>query len=358
MPMPDEQKPSIQKIVILYSPIAADASDDEKDSETQMNEVREELSGWGLDVTTLPCILNLLDVQQQLRALQPDLVFNLVEAVDGQGRLTYLAPALLDAEQIPYSGADTNAIFLTSNKLLAKEKFRAAGIPTAEFFSLDQLRRTPHSVTGRYIVKSVWEHASIGLGQDSIVEAANTSDLIERMLTLQPRLSGECFAEAYIDGREFNISLLAGADGPQVLPPAEILFNSYASGHYRILDYTAKWKADSDAYIQTPRSFDFPASDRPLLEALASLALACWQLFELRGYARVDFRVDETGHPFVLEVNTNPCFSKDAGFIAACQQGGIQYRDALRRILQDIPHYRNMNASRPSIFPDRNSSTI
>lgn len=356
--MPDEQTSSVQKIVILYSPVAEDASDDEKDSEIQMNEVREELSGWGLDVATLPCTLNLMELQQQLQALQPDLVFNLVEAVDGQGRLTYLAPALLDAEEIPYSGADTNAIFLTSNKLLAKEKFQAANIPTAAFYSLDQLIRTPHPVTGRYIIKSVWEHASIGLGQDSVVDAATASDLIEKMMALQPRLVGECFAEAYIDGREFNISLLAGTDGPQVLPPAEILFKDLDPSYFRILDYTAKWKADSEAYIQTPRSFDFPESDGPLLDELASLALACWRLFELRGYARVDFRVDQAGRPFVLEINTNPCLSKDAGFIAACQQGRIQYGDALRRILQDIPYHRNMNASRPSIFPNRNSQTI
>lgn len=326
---------SAQKIVILYSPSAPDASDDEKDSEVQMTEVREELSAWGLDVIPIACTLNLAEILQTLQTLKPALVFNLVEAIHGQGRLAYLAQALLDISRIPYTGAGTNATFLASNKLLAKDKLKAAGIPTARFFSLDALRQASGAVAGRYIIKSVWEHASIGIGQDSIVDVTNTYELIEKMMALQPRLSGECFAEAYIDGREFNISLLAGPGAPQVMPPAEILFKDYASNQFKILDYTAKWKADSAAYFNTPRSFDFPASDSPLLDQLKSMSLDCWRLFSLRGYARVDFRVDSTGRPFVLEVNTNPCLFKDAGFIAACQQGGIQYKDVLRQIIND-----------------------
>lgn len=326
---------AVQKIVILYSPSADDANDDEKDSEVQMAEVRDELSAWELDVIPMACTLNLAEILQTLQTLKPALVFNLVEAINGQGRLAYLSQALLDVSRIPYTGAGTNATFLTSNKLLAKDKLKAAGIPTARFFSLDALKQAPDAVAGRYIIKSVWEHASIGIGQDSIVDVTNTSALIEKMIALQPRLSGECFAEAYIDGREFNISLLAGPGGPQVMPPAEILFRDYSPNQFKILDYTAKWKSDSAAYCNTPRSFDLSASDSPLLDQLKSIALDCWQLFSLRGYARVDFRVDSAGQPFVLEINTNPCISKDAGFIAACQQGGIQYKDVLRQIIND-----------------------
>ena len=55
---------------------------------------------------------------------------------------------------------------------------------------------------------------------------------------------------------------------------------------------------------------------------MKAIALSCWKAFDLHGYARVDFRVDKDRNPFVLEVNTNPCLSKDAGFIAACRRGG------------------------------------
>jgi D-alanine-D-alanine ligase len=325
----------LKKIVILSSPIPADANEDEKDSEVQAAEVRDELLRWGVDVTLIPFTLNLSEVLKNLEEAQPDLVFNLVEAVNGHGRLIHLAPALLDVVGIPYSGADTNATFLTSNKLLGKDTLVAAGIPTSRFFNLNELKQAPNAVEGRYIIKSVWEHASIGLGQDSIVDVKNASELIERMSALQPRLSGECFAEAYIDGREFNLSVLAGPNGPDVLPPAEILFIGYAPDQFKIVDYLAKWKSNSVEYKNTNRNFEFPESDAPLLERLKAIALSCWKAFDLHGYVRVDFRVDQDGKPFVLEVNTNPCLSKDAGFIAACRRGGLEYKEVILRILED-----------------------
>lgn len=324
----------MKKIAILFSPSPADASEDEKDSDVQMAEVQDEFLSWGMDVTLIAFTLNLSKVLKDLEEAHPDFIFNLVESVDGHGRLIHLAPAILDIARIPYSGAGTNATFLTSNKLISKSKLMAAGIPTSKFFSLNDLKQAA-DVEGRYIIKSVWEHASIGLGQDSIVDVKNASELMERMSMLQTRLSGECFAEAYIDGREFNISMLAESNGPHVLPTAEIVFTGYAPNQFKIVDYLAKWKPTSLEYTNTPRNFEFPESDAPLLEELKRIAIACWNTFDLHGYARVDFRVDGGGKPFVLEVNTNPCISKDAGFMAACKHAGITYKDVLLRILDD-----------------------
>lgn len=66
---------------------------------------------------------------------------------------------------------------------------------------------------------------------------------------------------------------------------------------------------------------------------MTRLALACWRLFRLRGWARVDFRVDADGHPFILEVNANPCLSPDAGYAAALERAGIPFADAVGRIV-------------------------
>ena len=87
-------------------------------------------------------------------------------------------------------------------------------------------------------------------------------------------------------------------------------------------------------FAQTPRRFDFPDPDRGLLETLKDLALRCWELFALRGYARVDFRVDAAGQPWVLEVNTNPCLSPDAGFLAAAARAGLSPTEVVRRIVE------------------------
>ena len=92
---------------------------------------------------------------------------------------------------------------------------------------------------------------------------------------------------------------------------------------------------DSFEFGSTPRRFEFPPDDAPLLEEMRRLCLKCWRHFGLRGYARVDFRVDGSGQPWVLEINTNPCLSPDAGFMAAAGQAGLSIVDVVRRIVSD-----------------------
>ena len=128
---------------------------------------------------------------------------------------------------------------------------------------------------------------------------------------------GTWFAESYIDGREINVSLLANGAGVEVLPIAEIRFIDYPADKPRIVGYKAKWNEDSFEYRHTLRDFAIAKAEQALHTRLAALARTCWQLFDMRGYARVDLRVDPQGEPWVLEINANPCLSSDAGFAAA-----------------------------------------
>jgi D-alanine-D-alanine ligase len=159
-------------------------------------------------------------------------------------------------------------------------------------------------------------------------------------------LGGACFAEEFIEGREFNLSLLAGDSGPIVLPPAEICFEGFDSEKPRIVDYQAKWAEDSFEYKNTPRSFDFKAGDSSLLAELEKLARYCWEVFSLRGYARVDFRVDSNNQPWILEINANPCLSPDAGFAAALSRAGLSFTDAVQAIVADAGRGRDFGNSK------------
>ncbi len=151
----------------------------------------------------------------------------------------------------------------------------------------------------------------------------------------EKKLGGACFAEAYIEGREFNVAIISDKNGGRVLPIAEMLFRDYTSDKPKIVDYKAKWVADSFEYNNTIRKFDFAPEDAGLITALREIALRCWELFGLRGYARVDFRVDNNGKPWVLEINTNPCLSPEAGFAAALEEAGIKFHEAVNLIIQN-----------------------
>lgn len=322
-------------VAVICDRVGGSSAPDALDVLFQAETIEKALAALGHTAIRMSCGLDLSNLRHRLEESKAQLVVNLVESIEGKGRLIHLFPSLLDAMGIPYTGADAEAMMLTSNKVLAKKWMTAAGIPTPPWITANGCSDLPVGAPALWIVKSVWEHASIGIDESSIVEIMDGKELCGILKTRAVSLGEEAFAEAYVDGREFNLSILAGKNGPEVLPPAEIIFEGYR-GMPKIVDYRAKWDETAYAYHHTPRSFDFSSDDLPLLENLKEVAFDCWKCFGLSGYARVDFRVDSFGRSWVLEVNANPCLSPDAGFAAALERAGIPFEAAVGRILEDM----------------------
>jgi len=326
------------RIAIVHNATGPEDRPDEQDVLVQAEAVSKALKELGHDVVQMPCTLNLSDIKDRLQAYEPRLVFNLVESLDGQGRLIHLFPCLLDAMGICYTGSCTESIFVTSHKGLAKERMVLAGLPTPAWMGpspcdLPFVNQKLFLAEGeRWLVKSTWEHGSLGLDDDEPVENKGLEALHQILKERAPKLGGSCFAEVFVEGREFNLSILEGAAEIQVLHPAEIIFENYGTQKLTIVGYRAKWDSSSYEYHHTPRRFDFPSSDAPLLQKLKNLAIRCWEVFGLNGYARIDFRVDLQGRPWILEVNANPCLSPDAGFAAAVNQSGMTFVRAIESI--------------------------
>lgn len=317
---------------VILSSAQTGAAPDELDDLIQVQTVRRALWELGYDPEPLSLTLDMEAAKSALRSLSPPFVFNLVEGLDGKGSLIHVGPALLDSLALPYTGCPTEALFACSNKLLAKKMLKLAGLRTPEWISKNELPiKTPPRST--LILKSVWEHASAGLDESSLVCPEDLAALELYLEQKAKAVGSEVFAEQYIDGREFNVSLLEGPSGPEVLPVAEILFQDYEESRPKIVCYKAKWDPDSFQFRNTPRSFSFQEQEK-LLPLLGELALRCWRLFGLRGYARVDVRVDQEGRPWILEVNPNPCISPDSGFMAAAKQAGLDSREVVARILE------------------------
>jgi D-alanine-D-alanine ligase len=114
-----------------------------------------------------------------------------------------------------------------------------------------------------------------------------------------------------------------------------MVFVDYPPGKERVLGYRAKWDPTAFEYAHTVRRFDFLPHEAGLLERMREVALRCWTVFQLQGYARVDMRVDDEAHIFVIEINANPCLTPDAGFAAAVARGGISPVEMVQSILED-----------------------
>ncbi|MFA4916648.1 MAG: hypothetical protein WC560_08265 [Syntrophales bacterium] len=330
-------------VAIIHDHVTDADAPDAVDVLVQADVVEKALAVLGHTSVHIGCTLDLEAVRRALTDSAADMVFNLVESIEGKDRLLHLFPFLLDAMGMAYTGARAESMLLTSNKVLAKKWMASCGIPTPSwtFGRNETTPDTREEETSRFdwIIKSVWEHASIGLDERSVVRGADTDQIEALISDRTPQPGRTYYAERYIEGREFNLSVLAGPHGPEVLPPAEITFEGFTNDMPRIVDYNAKWNASSYEYEHTRRRFDFDPADRPLVDSLCSISLRCWRCFDMCGYCRIDFRVDTAGTPWVLEINANPCLSPDAGFVAALSRANISYTEAVRRILNDTGNH-------------------
>jgi D-alanine-D-alanine ligase len=246
--------------------------------------------------------------------------FNLCESLDDDPFFVAHPAAVLELLGIPFTGSPSAALQTTTDKHLMKLILRGAGLPTPKSFLYDGTVDTdPREMDFPVIIKPRSQDASIGIDQDSVIEAGAA---LPEALTAFYEAYGPLLVEEYIDGREFNVSLL-GSPTPVVLPVAEIDFTTMPEHLHHIVGYRAKWEPDSIAYRETRRVF--PQLDPPLAARLNTLATECFQLFGLRDYGRVDLRMDKDGSLHVLEINANPCLSPDAGFPAAAGQAGLDY---------------------------------
>jgi len=311
------------RVLVLHGAVGKDSTPDNQDTLVQVRAVTRSLTRLGYRVKAQSLDLDLSPVLKRLNRPRPHLVFNLVESLGGRDALLGLGPLLLESQGLAYTGAPASALVATSDKREAKRLMAAADIPSPPSWQPGE----PLPAAGpAWILKSAWEHASLGMTDDAVV--TDVARMPELLAERSRRHGGHWFAEHFIPGREFNLSMLETQQGPVVLPPAEIRFKGFPPGKPHIVGYAAKWDQDSPEYKGTVRSFRFTAQDAPLLKDLRHLSERCWEVFGLRGYARVDFRVDTQGRPWVLEINANPCLSPDAGFAQAATRAKIQY-DAL-----------------------------
>jgi D-alanine-D-alanine ligase len=317
------------RVLVLHSDVGETPPPDEWETVATAGAIAEALATRGHQTSLAPFHPDPSVVRGYIAAAKAEAVFNMVESVFGQGPLASAAPAMLEALGVPYTGCGSAALALTCDKPLTKRILRAAGLPTADW------AEPPHwnglGDDRRYIVKSATEDASLGLDDGAVVPGRAVRD---RAAQSAARHGGRWFAEAYLEGREFNVAVLEREGAPHILPIPEMRFEAWSNDRPRIVGYAAKWDEASPDSAQTVRVFEGERNEPALDASLRALAAATWTLLGLRGFARIDFRLDADGTPMILEVNPNPCLDPHSGFAAAAAEANLSYAECVDLILR------------------------
>jgi D-alanine-D-alanine ligase len=263
------------------------------------------------------------------------IIFNLVEELPADIKHACLVPAICRSFGRNFTGSDTPALLLAQNKGQTKAILKAAGIPTPNGTAIEVGRKisAKNFAPGKYIVKPAFSDASEGITADSIV-SLGSKKMSAAIENIHKQFHQPAIVEQFIPNRELNVSVLQLGKKIEVMPIAEIDFGAFKKDKPKIVDYAAKWHADSFEYNNTPRILPakLPAKTAAKVRQYAIdafIALGC------KDYVRVDFRLDEKNNPFVIEVNPNPDISPDAGFAAAIAAGKLSYKKFIETLLKN-----------------------
>lgn len=264
---------------------------------------------------------------------RPELIFNCCESLAGRARFEMHVAAIFELYGIPFTGSSALSLGMALDKGLSKAVFAAAGVPTplSMRFEPDAEMVVP-GLSFPMIVKPVAEDASIGIDDAAVVHDAAT--LAARVRFVWRTFDQAALVEEFIEGREFNVSLLATSSSSlRVLPIAEIAFDALPPGRPQIVGYEAKWNEGSAAYrgtnVQCPARLDTDTAAR-----IGQLALAAARAVGMRDYGRIDMRLrDRDQAVLVLEANPNPDLGPQAGFLRAAAAAGMGMQEAIMEIV-------------------------
>jgi D-alanine-D-alanine ligase len=295
----------------------------ERALETAARQAGAALAADGYRLQWIPVRERIEEIVAPIRRRRPAVIVNLCEGFRGHSAYEAQVAGLLELLDIPFTGNSSHALFQCHDKFKTKAILKACGLPVPPGWLVEDERQLPASARFPLIVKPNGEDASIGIYPHSVVRTRMA--LRKQVARVLAAYGQPALVESFVDGREINAAIVDRPE-PCVLPLSEILFDQYPAGLPRIVGYDAKWQAAHPTYRGTVPVC--PAQVSPALSRrLKDMALQACRILKLRGYARIDFRLDARARPYLLEVNPNPDTSREAGLARSLAAAGIAYED-------------------------------
>ncbi len=232
----------------------------------------------------------------------------------GRGGEDGVIQGLLESINLPYTGSGVLGSALAMDKMKSKQLWQAQELNTPQFQLIEagcDWTALVSSLGLPLAVKPATEGSSVGISR------------VNRVQDLPAAYAKACaydttvIAEQWITGREVTCAVLHEA----CLPLVEIETES------EFYDYQAKYESDSTQY-HCPASL--PDAVAQQLQAISLQAFSC---LGASGWGRVDFILDESQQPFLIEVNTIPGMTSHSLVPMAANAAGYSFDDLVIEVL-------------------------
>jgi len=288
------------KVAVIYGGPSPEAEISKRSARSVMKALRE------LGHEVYPVELS-PELPFRLKEISPDRAFLVLHGSPGEDGTVQ---GLLEVMGIPYTGCGVISSAVSIDKDLTKRVLSSHGIPVPAGITLfrgDDFE--PAEVP--CVVKPARAGSSVGVTLVKTPEEFKSA--VERAFTYDSKV----LVEEYLPGKELTVAVV----NARALPPVEIVLGR------EFYDYQAKYSDPSTRYV-------VPAPVSSFLERrLREIASKVYRVLECRGAVRVDFRLNQYGSPFVLEVNTIPGLTERSLLPKSAAAEGISFRQLIQEML-------------------------
>lgn len=264
----------------------------------------------------------------ELTALDPRIVFNLTEWVDGDRKLDHAIAGLLDIMKFRYTGTGPAGLQICRDKSLSTHLAAAAGVDVPYSFTLgvtDRIENPGYAYP--LLVKPQFGDGSDEIGKNSLVRTPR--ELRARVKAIRARLKEPVVCEEFVPGRDIYVGVIGNE--PRVLAPTEMVVGSKKASAPKFATYRLK----NDGAYRTKWRVSYRLAKLPphVVRQVQDYGKKVFRALQLRDYARLDFRLTDDGRLVFIEANPNSDLTPNTLGRNLCFVG-VEYRNLIPRIVE------------------------
>lgn len=261
---------------------------------------------------------------RELAAFRPHIVVNLLEEFLSEAVFDFHVISYLESLGLPFTGCNPRGMILSRNKFLVGQVANGLGFCSPRSVLMPRgFRKVPVGLPEfPLFVKLNREHASLGIRESNLVR--NERQLKQTCRRLRQDFASEILIQEYISGDDVSVSVW-GNQAIEVFSPRKLQMRGSERVSTARLKFSVAYQRSHS--IKTV-GFKGAAGERVRFEAKLA-----YELLDLSGYARFDYRVSSDQSAYLIDVNANPNLSKGEDFAMSLGAAGWSYTEVIENIL-------------------------